>query len=453
MHSIRRHVLIWVMGAFGFGVVLLAIAVYAFTMEEMSEVFDEELKQIALSVLTHHQTQPTNALDVQTSRPDVDDIAFITQVWTPEGRLLFTSLPESTLAFARQSGWTTVETTSGEWRVYTAHSASSVAQAAQPISARQLLAADIAIKILIPGLIAVPAFALLLAFALARGLLPLSAATRDVGRRSEQSLQPIDADDLPLEIKPLVSAINSLMSRVDEALSSQRRFVADAAHELRTPLTALKLQARMLAKANNPDRRRDAVAELQNGIDRATHLVSQLLELSRLEPGSSVRAALATPLGEAAKGAVAQFVAQAEKRGIDLGADVSPEVANHLACLAPHEASILLNNLVDNALRYTPPGGRIDVAVRELPDSSRLELVVRDSGPGVDATERSRVFDRFFRGSAAHNNPEIQGTGLGLAIVKSIVDMCGASATLEHGLPNANGGYGLAVRITFKRAS
>ena len=114
---------------------------------------------------------------------------------------------------------------------------------------------------------------------------------------------------------------------------------------------------------------------------------------------------------------------------------------------------ILLNNLVDNALRYTPPGGRIDVAVRELPDSSRLELVVRDSGPGVDATERSRVFDRFFRGSAAHNNPEIQGTGLGLAIVKSIVDMCGASATLEHGLPNANGGYGLAVRITFKRAS
>lgn len=150
-------------------------------------------------------------------------------------------MPESKLPFVTRSGWSTNETTTGEWRVYTAHSASSVVQAAQPVSARQALAADIAFKILILGLIAVPAFALLLVYALARGLAPLSAATRDVERRSEQSLQPIDAQEFPMQIKQLVTAINALMGRVDEALSSQRRFTADAAYELKTPLTALKL--------------------------------------------------------------------------------------------------------------------------------------------------------------------------------------------------------------------
>lgn len=453
MHSIRRHVLLWVMGAFALGVVVLAAAVYVFTMEEMSEVFDEQLKQIALSVLTHHQAQTLNAQDAPLNHPDSEDIAFITQVWTPEGRLLLSSMPESKLPFVTLPGWSSSEATTGEWRVYSAHSASSVVQAAQPVSARRALAADIAFKILIPGLIAVPAFALLLAYALARGLAPLSAATRDVERRSEQSLQPIDAHDLPMEIKPLVTAINSLMSRVDEALSSQRRFTADAAHELRTPLTALKLQAQMLSRAKTPNQHTDAVTELQRGIDRATHLVNQLLDLSRVEPRSSVRAAATTRLGEAVKITVAQFVAQAERKGIDLGADVSSEAWVSKARIAPHEATILLNNLVDNALRYTPPGGRVDVALYEQTDTDHLNLVVRDSGPGMEDCERPRVFDRFFRGEAAHNNPEIQGTGLGLAIVKSIVDVCGASVTLEHGLPNAEGGYGVAVRITLKKES
>lgn len=451
MYSIRRHVLLWVMGAFGLGVVLLAAAVYFFTMEEMSEVFDEELKQIALSVLTHHQTQATPPLEgVRLSRPEVDDITFITQVWTLDGRPLFSSLPESKLAFAQQSGWATTETATGEWRVYTARSADSVTQAAQPISARQALAADIAFKILVPGLIAVPLFALLLAYALARGLQPLSTATRDVELRSEQSLQPIDSDDLPLEIKPLVTAINSLMGRVDQALSSQRRFVADAAHELRTPLTALKLQAQLLSKATESDQRINAVAELQGGIDRATHLVSQLLDLSRLEPSNTLRAAPETRLGDAVKSTVAQFAAQADRKGVDLGAEVSPEASTSLVHIAAHESTILLSNLIDNALRYTPSGGRVDVALSMHPESGRLELVVRDSGPGIDASERPRVFDRFFRGAAAYDNPEVQGTGLGLAIVKMIVDLCGASVTLEPGLPNSEGGYGLAVRVTFK---
>ena len=109
--------------------------------------------------------------------------------------------------------------------------------------------------------------------------------------------------------------------------------------------------------------------------------------------------------------------------------------------------------MVDNALRYTRPGGRVDVALCEQTDADHLDLVVRDSGPGMADSERPRVFDRFFRGEAAHNNPEIQGTGLGLAIVKSIVDVSGASVTLKHGLPNTEGGYGLAVRITLKRGS
>ncbi len=451
MYSIRRHVLLWVMGAFGLGVVLLAAAVYFFTMEEMSEVFDEELKQIALSVLTHHQAPATSPQDRQTSRPEVDDVTFITQVWTPDGRMLFSSLPQSQLALAGSAGWSTAETTAGAWRVYTASSATSIAQAAQPTSARQALAADIAFKILVPGLVAVPLFALLLAYALARGLQPLSTATRDVELRSEQSLQPINAHDLPLEIKPLVTAINSLMGQVDQALSSQRRFIADAAHELRTPLTALKLQAQLLGKVTEPDQRINAVNELQRGIDRATHLVSQLLDLSRSEPSASVRAAPATRLGDAVKSTVALFAAQADRKGVDLGAEVSPEASMSLAHIAVHESTILLSNLVDNALRYTPSGGRVDVALSVQPESHRLELVVRDSGPGIDESERHRVFDRFFRGAAAYDNPEIQGTGLGLAIVKSIVDLCGASVTLEPGLPNSEGGYGLAVRVTFKK--
>jgi signal transduction histidine kinase len=252
-----------------------------------------------------------------------------------------------------------------------------------------------------------------------------------------EALHPIPLASHPPELHLLVSAINDLMARLGSALALQRNFLADAAHELRTPIAALRLQLQLLERASGEAPRAAALGELRAGIARAQHLVEQLLQLSRLGPETPALKRETVDLAELARSTVANFSARADEQGVDLGA-----VAKGAAIVEgdAQQLSILLNNLVDNAVRHTPAGGRVDVSAGQR--EGRPCLSVSDSGPGIPAAERERVFDRFYRSSA--HAPASTGSGLGLAIVRAVAQRHGADVTLA----DAPGG-GLTVSVLF----
>ena len=378
MKSLRANLTLWLLCALAAGAVLLGLSSFYFTLDEMDEVFDEQLKQIALAAQTQHESgMHAKRAPVAAAQKPEENIVFVTQVWRADGSREFSSLPEADIPFSATEGLGTVTTKAGKWRVYSAPSIAGVVQVAENAEARASLAADAAVMLLIPCAIMAIITALLLKVALRRGLRPLAAAAEELGRKSAASLEPIAKETLPEELRPLVESINALMLRLSSALSQQRKFVADAAHELRTPLAALSAQMHLLRRASGERERAEALEDMQRGLDRATHLVAQLLDLSRLEPDGVKPQSKPVDLAALARSVVGEFSAKAETVGIDLGAEAGTA--------APirgdqDEIRILLNNLVDNALRYTPSGGRVDVSVRH--DEHCATLEVRDTGPG-----------------------------------------------------------------------
>jgi two-component system OmpR family sensor kinase len=257
-----------------------------------------------------------------------------------------------------------------------------------------------------------------------------------VRARTPAALQPLPESGLPEEVQPLVHALNDLLGRLGRAMAAQKGFIADAAHELRTPLTAVQLQLELARWASTTEEREAAFDDLQRGVSRAIHLVGQLLTLARQEPEVSQRALQAVDLSEIARLVVAEQTQLANARQVDLGiSDAVPSVIQG----DPEPLRVMLGNLVDNAIRYTPAGGRVDVAV--MHEDHHALLTVLDEGPGIPVPDRGRVFDRFFRG----NELDVPGSGLGLAIVKSIADRHLATIQLDSG----PGGRGLAVRVSF----
>ena len=344
-----------------------------------------------------------------------------------------------------QEALTHVVVASEEWIVYTDVSANGVAQAAQRVSARHDTAAESASKIFPPMLGLAVFVAGLMVVALRRGLRPLDGAARDVATRSATSLTPIALADVPKEISPLVSSINELMGRLSLAFSTQRRFLADAAHELRTPVTALRLQAQLLKRSSSDEERIEAMAELEAGIDRSQRLVEQLLHVARFEPEGEQTRRDPVDLGQLARSVVGAMSVKADHRGIDLGAGGNARVAVHGDAT---QLSVLLNNLVENALRYSPPGAVVDVNVSTFDGQPTLRVI--DSGPGIPEAERELVFARFYRGEdALRHARDSGGSGLGLAIVRAIAERHDAAVTLHT--PRA--GHGLEVRVVFPPAS
>jgi two-component system OmpR family sensor kinase len=247
-------------------------------------------------------------------------------------------------------------------------------------------------------------------------------------------MSPLAEAGLPDELRPLVASLNGLLARLSDALAAQRRFTADAAHELRTPLAALKLQldfARREGAANGAA----SFDDLAAGVERASHVVEQLLTLARIEPEAFAERRTECDLAAIARDAIVSRAALAGAKSIDLGLarDASAKVLGDPATLA-----ILLSNLLDNAIRYTPSGGRVDVAIDA--DDTGADLVVADTGPGIPPEDRDRVFDRFYRAA----NDE-SGSGLGLSIVKRIADAHHAAITLDAPAH----GTGLVVRVHF----
>jgi two-component system OmpR family sensor kinase len=259
---------------------------------------------------------------------------------------------------------------------------------------------------------------------ISRSLAPVQRVRTQVAGRAADDLSPLPEAGLPEEVMPLVSELNLLFGRVREAFAAQQTFVADAAHELRSPLTALRLQAQALGRAQDAAARDAAVARLNDGIERAIQLVSQLLVLAREEGHSEGESRMQRiDLQDLVRQVVADVLPQAQARRVDVGLATSGSV---WVLGQPEPLHILLRNLLDNAVKYSPEGGQVDISLSVMDGSPCL--TVEDSGPGIAEAERERVFDRFYR------TPEAgaAGSGLGLAIVRTIAARHGAKVRLDR---------------------
>jgi two-component system sensor histidine kinase QseC len=278
----------------------------------------------------------------------------------------------------------------------------------------------IARRVLIPILLSIPLLALMIWYGVARAMLPLRNIAADVKNRRPDNLHPIPETVVPLEAKPLVDALNALFQRLQQAFETERRFTSDAAHELRTPLAALKTQAQVALRATADDERRRALTQVITGVDRATHLAQQLLTLARIDPTLWVGREQ-VDLPALASEVMAEIAPVALGRDIDLSLE-----AGSTASFQGDRAmlGIMLRNLVDNAIKYTPDGGKVEVRIEQ--DGPRIILCVDDSGPGIPPEERACVFERFYR----QVGTSVPGSGLGLSIVRRIADLHHAEVRL-----------------------
>jgi two-component system OmpR family sensor kinase len=287
----------------------------------------------------------------------------------------------------------------------------------------------------------VPLLMLLVWWVVSASLAPVSRVRQQVAARQSDDLSELNEHELPDEIQPLVHEMNLLFQRLSQAFDAQKNFVADAAHELRSPLAALKLQVQGLRRAIDDDAREVAIQRLNAGIDRATRLVEQLLILARQQSNSTAGAKpVPTDLTELIRFALADAAGAAASRQIDLGL----VQADHCNVLGHEEAlRMLLRNLLDNAIKYTPLGGTVNIAICTSEEQTLIS--VEDSGPGIPAEDRLRVLDRFYRVAGTEGG----GSGLGLAIVKTIADLHHATLTFER----SESLGGLRVTIGFKNRS
>ncbi|MEW6561422.1 MAG: ATP-binding protein [Pseudomonadota bacterium] len=442
MKSLRARLLLLLSVAVTVAALVQAVAVFRNAMNEADAVFDYHLQQLALSLASGDMGLPGFGPDVSPG----NNVDYVVQVWAPDGKRIYVSRPRSDLPSQAVLGYTNVMVGNEQWRVYSMQAGGRTIQVGQSTATRQALALGFALRSIWPMAVIAPLLLLAVAWVVRRSLKPLSDLSLELENRAATSFDPLDPHPVVSEMRPVVRAMNGLFARTRQAFETQRMFVADAAHELRSPLAALKVQVQMLGRAHDDAQRGVALARLESGIDRASHLVEQLLLLARNESGAE-EALAPVSLLDTARVALSDTAELAQTRGVDAGL----EDAEDCTVLAPASGlRILVRNLVDNALRYTPAGGRVDVRVRcEMQPAERngsgpphrmAVLEVNDSGPGIPAEDRERVFDRFYR----RDGSPAGGSGLGLAIVRSVADRCGAR--VELGTADLGG---LQIRVVF----
>ena len=353
----------------------------------------------------------------------------------------------------------------------------AVVQVAETLDKRSRLATEIIKGVILPQFVILPLAVLLVWFALARGIAPLSQLQQRIRRRESHDLSPIDEHDAPEEVAPLVRSINDLLARLDQSMSAQKHFLADAAHQLKTPLAGLRTQAELAQREMDAGHDlhtvRRSLQQIALSSQRAAHMVNQLLSMARAEDEEQARRQSVLDIVELATETVLDFVPKAMDKRIDLGYE-GPEDGTGLPQLIGQPLLVreLIRNLVDNALQYTPAGGTVTVRLHPLwpeqpaaadpvppaapgnpPPPGPLPtpwvvLQVEDDGPGIPEAEREQVFQPFYRVLGTN----VDGSGLGLAIVKEIADRHGADIHVGavHSEPRPEGaGLGAVFTVRF----
>ena len=363
-----------------------------------------------------------------------DDL--IIQIWTPDGVRVFNSRSRRPLPDQIVLGFSDAKMEGSTYRVYSLATPFQVIQVAQDMNVRTSMARALALRTIAPIAAAAPLLMLIVWCVVSWSLRPVKRARTQVAARQPEDLSPISVQGLPDEIRPLMQELNLLLERMRGAFAQQKQFVGDAAHELRSPLTALRLQLQALQRAGDADTRRLAEQRLAAGIDRATRLVEQLLSMARHESAAGQAPSEAVDLADVLRQALSEMLPQANAKSISIDLDGAPQawVQGQRDALA-----LLVRNLLDNAIKYTPAGKRIHLHLQQA--DHEAALLIDDEGPGIAREERERVFDRFYRveGNAQH------GSGLGLPIARAFAEGHGASIELL----DTPTGEGLRVKVVF----
>ncbi|WP_371860639.1 ATP-binding protein [Pseudoduganella lurida] len=432
-HSLRGRLLWFLLAAITMAALAQAMIAYRSALHDADQIFDYHMQQMALALRSGAPL--ANAANSPSADPGNDEM--VVQVWTPDGIQVFRSISRAELPQRAVLGFSNVKAKGTTYRVFSVQTSNQTVQIAQDMAVRKRMAGALALRTVGPIALMAPMLMLVVWWVVSGSLAPVARVRRQVASRQADDLSPVSEADLPDEVKPLVHELNLLFGRVRTAFDAQQHFVADAAHELRSPLAALKLQVLSLERADDAAARSVAVGRLTAGIERATRLVEQLLVLARQEAAEQKLDPV--NLTDLVKRTLGDMVGAAQARTIDLGLHHADEASVKGQADA---LLVMLRNLVDNAIKYTPAGGTIDVSVRAT-DTGTV-LAVEDSGPGISPEERERVFSRFYRvpGSTA------TGSGLGLAIIKAIAERHGAVLTLDASERLG----GLLVQVTFPAA-
>ena len=449
-YSLRRR-LVWLLTSAVAAIWLLSVGVvYQRAHHEADELLDSQLTQVAetlLAIVAGGEVDHfVEELHEHTRRYPVP-IAF--EVWRAENgeaRRLVTSPGHAEFAADLKAGFSEHPYQGASWRFYTVQDRDAEYRVivAQAHAARERLAREIGLSLLIPGALALPLMALAVWWVVGRTLRPVDIVAKQVGALDALALTPLDESaPLPSEIAPLRAALNALIRRVAEAFENERRFTADAAHELRTPLAALKIQAQVALRAQTADRQQHALTQVIAGVDRMTHLVEQLLTLARVDPASQNTTPPPLDPAETLAAVCAELLPQAQRHAQSLTVDAT---AGCPISISAAWLQIALRNLVDNALRYAGEGAHVEVHL--VRTGSICSITVADDGPGVEPAQRAQLSARFVRGEV-----ESEGCGLGLSIVARIAALSHAQFELGDGLARADGGHGFAATLRFSHAA
>lgn len=442
-HSLRGRLLWFLLAAITMAAIAQAAIAYRSALSDADQIFDYHMQQMAMS-LRSSATLTNKAADAS---PDPGNDDLVVQVWTPDGAQVFRSLSRAALPQRAVLGFSNVKANNTTYRIFSVQTSNQTVQVAMDMAVRQRMAGTLALRTVGPIAVMAPILMLVVWWVVSGSLAPVSRVKRQVAARQADDLSPVSENDLPDEVLPLVHELNLLFGRVRTAFEAQQHFVADAAHELRSPLAALKLQVLSLERAQDDAARSVAIGRVTAGIERATRLVEQLLVLARQEGSVDDVRLDRVNLSDLVKRTLGDMAGLAQARQIDLGLEHADDVA---VDGQPDALIILMRNLVDNAIKYTPAGGTVDIELRRIPAEAKVKgvagpgrvlLSVEDSGPGIPPDERERVFSRFYRvpGSQAG------GSGLGLAIIKSIAERHGAVLTLD----SSERLGGLKIKIDF----
>jgi two-component system OmpR family sensor kinase len=437
-HSLRGRLLWFLLAAITIAAVAQASIAYRTALNDADQIFDYHMQQMALSRRSGTPLSNTEAqrrLEAQAESGSTNNDDMVVQMWSPDGVQVFHSVSRAKLPQRAVLGFSNVKANNTVYRVFSIQTENQTVQVAQDLAVRRNMAGNLALRTLGPIAVMMPILMLVVWWVVSGSLDPVARVRSQVASRQADDLSPVSEAGLPDEVRPLVQELNLLFGRVKTAFDAQQTFVADAAHELRTPLAALRLQAQSLDRAETQEARKLAVSRLTAGIDRATRLVEQLLVLARQE-ASAATGTVSKPvdLADLARRTVADLAGVAAAKGVDVGIQhADPATVEG----QPDALHILLRNLVDNAIKYTPSGGTADISVRSR--EGKVVVTVEDSGPGIPPDERERVFDRFYRVAGS----EAAGSGLGLAIIKAIAERHGA--TLALGQSERLGGLSATV--------
>lgn len=440
-HSLRAR-LLWLLSAAVIAIACAqAVIAYKTALRETNEIFDFQMQQMAMSL--------RNGLPIgsefgrKSIEPESDDekFDFVVQIWAVDGQRIFRSTKRAGLPRQKSVGFSTIDVRDSTYRIFLVDSGDRFIQIAQNLSTRKDLATRLALRTVSPIGVLVPLLLMLVWWVVSTSLTPVARVRAQVASRNVDSLDHVDEAGLPDEVRPLVHELNLLFKRVRKAFDAQKNFVSDAAHELRSPLAALKLQVEGLKRANNESTREVAVGRLSAGIDRAIRLVEQLLILARQQASSSENIVnVKVDLSQIVHLALLDVASIAKARNVG----VRLVHADECILVGQDEMlHILTRNLLDNAIKYTPVGGIVEISLSLF--ENRIELLVEDSGPGVPEADRDRVLDRFYRVLSSEGS----GSGLGLAIVKTISDIQGGTLVLGRSLKLG----GLSIAVTFTSVS